>query len=125
MHVLILTIGSRGDVQPYASLARGLVAAGHRVTLATSPRFRSLVDAAGATFAPLSDELVALAESPVGRELFEAMGGSYRRALWQVLKLLRRLDPMQHELLADGWAAARAATPDAIVYHPKMAGAPR
>lgn len=124
MHVLILTIGSRGDVQPFLALSAGLVAAGHRVTLATSPRFRDDVEKAGAAFAPLSDELVALAESPLGRGLFEAMGGSYRRALWEVAKVLRRIDPMQRDLVAGGWAAARAARPDAIVYHPKMAGAP-
>jgi len=35
MNVAILTLGSRGDVQPYVALGRGLAAAGHEVTVAT------------------------------------------------------------------------------------------
>ena len=35
MNVMILTLGSRGDVQPYVALGVGLQRAGHRVTLAT------------------------------------------------------------------------------------------
>jgi sterol 3beta-glucosyltransferase len=37
MKILISTLGSRGDTQPYLALAVGLQAAGHRVTL-TAPR---------------------------------------------------------------------------------------
>jgi sterol 3beta-glucosyltransferase len=124
MHVLILTIGSRGDVQPYVALGAGLLAAGHRVTLATSPRFRDLVEDAGLSLAPVSDELVALADSPLGRGLFEDMGESYWKALWAVWRTLGRIDPIQHDLVADGWKAAQTSRPDLIVYHPKMAGAP-
>ena len=35
MHLTLLTIGSRGDVQPYVALGVGLKAAGHTVRLAT------------------------------------------------------------------------------------------
>lgn len=45
MRVTILTVGSRGDVQPYAAIARRLLDAGHDVKLATHERFRWLVDA--------------------------------------------------------------------------------
>ena len=39
MKITITTVGSRGDVQPYVALGRGLVAAGHEVTLAADPLF--------------------------------------------------------------------------------------
>ncbi len=38
MKVVILTLGSRGDVQPYLALAVGLQQAGHQVTLAVAGR---------------------------------------------------------------------------------------
>ena len=41
MHITILTIGSRGDVQPYMALGVGLQNAGHRVRLATHAEFES------------------------------------------------------------------------------------
>lgn len=43
MKITILTIGSRGDVQPFVALAKGLQAAGHSVVLATHEEFRGFV----------------------------------------------------------------------------------
>jgi sterol 3beta-glucosyltransferase len=43
MKITILTIGSRGDVQPFVALGRGLQAAGHSVVLATHEEFRGFV----------------------------------------------------------------------------------
>jgi sterol 3beta-glucosyltransferase len=40
-----LTIGSRGDVQPYIALAKGLLADGHKVRIATHGEFREWVEA--------------------------------------------------------------------------------
>ncbi len=37
MKIIVATIGSRGDVQPYINLCQGLQEAGHEVTLATNP----------------------------------------------------------------------------------------
>lgn len=39
----LLTIGSRGDVQPYIALAKGLMAEGHNVTIATHSEFKEWV----------------------------------------------------------------------------------
>jgi len=55
--VLVVTVGTRGDVVPYAALGRGLLAAGHRVTVATHPSLRGHVDGAGLGFAPLPVEV--------------------------------------------------------------------
>ena len=38
MNITLLTIGSRGDVQPFVALGVGLKEAGHEVTLATGKR---------------------------------------------------------------------------------------
>jgi len=43
MHITILALGSRGDVQPYAVLGAGLRAAGHRIRFITFESFASLV----------------------------------------------------------------------------------
>jgi UDP:flavonoid glycosyltransferase YjiC (YdhE family) len=44
MKIIIAAIGSRGDVQPYINLSRGLQEAGNDVTLATNPSLCSLVE---------------------------------------------------------------------------------
>lgn len=44
MHFTFLTIGSRGDVQPYIALAKGLLADGHRVKIATHGEFKEWIE---------------------------------------------------------------------------------
>src|SRR4051812_31277879 len=57
MQMTLLALGTRGDVQPMIALGRGLVAAGHRVRLATHESFAPLAAAHGL-------ELRALASDP-------------------------------------------------------------
>ncbi len=53
MRVAILSLGARGDVQPYVALARGLLASGHSVILAAPERFRWLVEPYAVPWIPL------------------------------------------------------------------------
>ena len=57
MNILIPTIGSRGDVQPFIALAQGLARAGFTVTLASHPVMRALVESHGVTFAPIGPDI--------------------------------------------------------------------
>ncbi|KAA1468468.1 hypothetical protein DENSPDRAFT_794393 [Dentipellis sp. KUC8613] len=50
LHFTFLTIGSRGDVQPYIALAKGLMADGHRVKIATHGEFQNWVESHGIEF---------------------------------------------------------------------------
>lgn len=45
LHFTFLTVGSRGDVQPYISLAKGLMADGHRCKIATHREFQTWIEA--------------------------------------------------------------------------------
>jgi sterol 3beta-glucosyltransferase len=53
MRIVILTAGSRGDVQPYVGLGVGLQRAGHQVCLPAPETFRSLITQAGLKFVPV------------------------------------------------------------------------
>src|SRR5690349_20757479 len=50
MHVTILAIGTRGDIQPCVALGRGLQAAGHAVCLATQSDFEPFIRDYGLDF---------------------------------------------------------------------------
>jgi sterol 3beta-glucosyltransferase len=63
MNLLLLTFGSRGDVQPFVALGRGLRAAGHAVTLATHAPFAGLASEHGLGFWPMSADPQALMET--------------------------------------------------------------
>lgn len=61
--VVILTMGTRGDVQPYVGLGRHLIAHGHRVVICTSRDFRDFVTSHGVEWADMGMERV---EQPKG-----------------------------------------------------------
>ncbi|KAJ3570870.1 hypothetical protein NP233_g4123 [Leucocoprinus birnbaumii] len=44
LHFTFLTIGSRGDVQPYIALAKGLMADGHKCRIATHGEFKEWIE---------------------------------------------------------------------------------
>nr|GAT43674.1 UDP-glucose:sterol glycosyltransferase [Mycena chlorophos] len=50
LHFTFLTIGSRGDVQPYIALAKGLMADGHRCRIATHGEFKDWIESHGIEF---------------------------------------------------------------------------
>ncbi len=58
MRVLLMTIGSYGDVLPFVALGKALLRRGHAVTLSTNSYFQSLTESAGLRFVPLgADDL--------------------------------------------------------------------
>jgi sterol 3beta-glucosyltransferase len=63
LHFTFLTIGSRGDVQPYIALAKGLMADGHRCKIATHGEFKDWIEAVS----PMLDASCAFADSILAR----------------------------------------------------------
>ncbi len=118
MKIFIATVGTRGDVQPYVALGKGLRAAGHDVTLATCERFRGFVEEHGLGYGHVNDEIMQLVDSDVGKELMEKATG-VPQIIAANFRLMRRVGPMQERLLNDIWEAARACEPDLILFHPK------
>jgi len=62
MRIAILASGSRGDVEPYVALGRGLARAGHVVRLVTHTNFESLVTAHGLEFWPVAGDVQNVAQ---------------------------------------------------------------
>jgi UDP:flavonoid glycosyltransferase YjiC (YdhE family) len=69
LQVTILTIGSRGDVQPYCALALGLKRAGYKVRIATNRNYETLVTSLGLDFAPIAGNYQELLNSEAGQKL--------------------------------------------------------
>src|SRR4051794_36954053 len=110
MRVTILTLGSRGDVQPFLAFGLGLQGAGHDVVLATHPRYAPIVTGQGLGFAPLAEGRLGQGpETPEGRRWMET--DSRRLPTW--VGFLRDARSVAEERLGD--AVAACADADALV----------
>lgn len=122
MNILIQTLGTRGDVQPYVALAKGLQANGHTVTICTSSRFEQFITDNGIDYAYMDDAVLALIDSEEVRALMGEVDNVFT-ALKMVAKMTRRVGPLQKQMIADSWTAAEKINPDLIIFHPKTFGA--
>ena len=108
MRVTVLSIGSRGDVQPLLAFAAALASAGHEVRCATFPKFEPLVAETGLEFLPLAEGRMSQ-ESPPGGE--DGGGDSARGPM--LLQFLKDTRSVGGQRLRDALTACEGA--DAIV----------
>lgn len=123
MNIFIATYGSRGDVQPYVAIGKGLQDAGHHVTLGTSERFRDFVEGHGLAYGYMNDGLLAIIDTDQGRELLENTTNIFD-VVKQNIKLTKQVKPMQRAQMRETWAIAKSTQPDFILYHMKAGAAP-
>ena len=105
MKILILTLGTRGDVQPYIALGMGLQRSGYDVTIATSARFTVMITERGLRHVPLNADFMTMMEGADGKA---AVSGT------NLFALLKHVRPMLSEFLDESWQAAQGA--EAIIY---------
>lgn len=110
MNVLIVTFGSRGDVQPYIALGQGLRAAGHQVTVCTSALFQSFVTAHGLNYGYMNNELLQLLDSDAGRDAVDNTDNLWG-TVQTTVKLFKYVKPMQRQTLYDIWQTAQTVNP--------------
>ncbi len=71
MKIAILTLGTRGDVQPFAVLGNALLKRGHQVTLCTARNFRALANMYGVDFVPVDIDFQELIESDEAKKIMK------------------------------------------------------
>lgn len=108
----LLTIGSRGDVQPYISLGKGLIKEGHKVRIATHAEFRPWVESYGIGFAEIAGDPGALMQIMTEHGMFSVAF---------VRDAASRFRSWIDELLSTSWTACQGS--DVIIESPSaMAG---
>ena len=114
MRVCFLTLGTRGDVQPYLALAKHLISKGNTAVICTSESFRALIEKEGVEFKKATLDLMELANTDIGKKVLENPIKNFMLAL----KLSNEImNPQYRKTFDDFYEAAKEA--DIIVYHPK------
>lgn len=113
MRALILTFGTKGDIEPYIALGRALTDAGHEATVATAEGFEDDVRSLGVDFVPSNSLML-----DVMQDALENMTG-----VADLQKTAKTMTESIRASLDDQLRAVRSTRPDIIVYHPKCLGA--
>ncbi|MBL8130346.1 MAG: glycosyltransferase family 1 protein [Anaerolineae bacterium] len=88
MTIVIAASGTRGDVQPYVALGKGLKDAGYAVRVVSSDDFRSLIEEAGLEFGSMGSSVEQMLDSPEWREVVE--GGNFLKILGRMTAEMKR-----------------------------------
>lgn len=109
-----LTIGSRGDVQPYIALCKQLIKEGHSATIATHGEFKEFVESRGILFKEI-------AGNPT--ELMAFMGNYSTISVSFIKDAKAKFSKWIDELLKTSWSACIDADVDILIESPSaMAG---
>ena len=111
LRITCLTIGSRGDVQPYIALCKGLLAEGHKPKIATHSEFGDWIQKHGIDFAPVDGDPAELMRICVENGMF-----TYSFLREASSKFRGWID----ELLASSWKACQDS--DVLVESPSAMG---
>jgi UDP:flavonoid glycosyltransferase YjiC (YdhE family) len=106
LSIVIMAVGSRGDVQPFIPIGRRL-AQRHRVRLATHREFRPMVEEAGLAFFPLGGDPHEMMEYVV-----KTGGRILPTRVDQIWEDVPRKRAMIAEILASTWRACTEADPE-------------
>lgn len=101
-HFVCLTIGSRGDVQPYISLAQELKRLGNTVTIVTHSEYKDWVEGWGVRHRTAGGDPGALMKLSVEHKVFVPyfISGSYLDVLIDVLSSILQREPGQLQKMA-------------------------
>lgn len=110
MRALLMTLGTRGDVQPFLALAQGLQRAGHEAVVLAPHRFADFAAVHGVPFSGVDDGPMALMDNENAGALLD--GGLGAR-----LRLTRTMPRMFTRVLADSWSVARDCGADVVAHN--------
>ena len=101
--IILLTLGTRGDVQPFLALGIRLRNLGNHVRVVTNEHHVDFVTKYGLEFRPISVNLATLMTQPAGRAWLTS-GRNPLRA-YRLIRLLT--GPLMDQMLNDAWSACQ------------------
>lgn len=116
MKILLMSIGTRGDIDPFLAIGKLFEKRGHEVHYAFPIQFEHLVDN-DASFDDLSKEFLELLD---GTDARNVMGRSTSiQKIWSLIKLYKKGRTITKTVVAEQESIIKRFQPDVIIHHPK------
>ena len=118
MKILLVSLGTRGDMEPFLAVGELLKKAGHETVCLFPEQYKKLAFEGGHSFESLGPEFIEMLESDVGKA---AMGGS--ATIWQklraYLKLQKDYTHINKTIMQRQYDVLHRLRPDRCVYSAK------
>ena len=117
MKIILISIGTRGDVEPFLAIGEILKEKGHHVICAFPEQFRNLVEDTNMEFASLGTKFVEMLDSDTGKT---ALGGGTRlKKILAYVRLAVNQTEINKELVKKQYDLIESEIPDRIVHNGK------
>ncbi|MEO1513424.1 MAG: glycosyltransferase [Bacteroidota bacterium] len=120
MKILLTSIGTRGDMEPFLAIGEILKAKGHHdITCLFPEQFRKLAEDSGFQFASMGSEFLDMLESPAGMIAMGGGGLSFEKikAYWKLISIQR---PISRAMIRTQQEVIEGDPPDLIVHNGKV-----
>lgn len=118
MKILLISIGTRGDIEPFLAQAEILTQAGHDVHCLFPEQFRETVENLGYPFLGFDRRFLEMLDSDSGKSVIGG-GGNAFSIIKNFLSLIRTSFGLQKTLNRQQKEAIDSIRPDRVVFHPK------
>ena len=110
MRIALLTLGTRGDVQPFAVLGKALKKRGHEITISTAANFSSFIQSYDLDFVPVDADFQEILNSEEGKKMMSNPFSARKH-------LDRLIYPMIQDAMTKFYSVAKQN--DVVLYHVK------
>lgn len=118
MKILLISIGTHGDIEPFLAQAEILTQAGNEVHCLFPEQFRETVEKLGLPFLGFDRRFLEMLETDSGKSIMGG-GGNALSKIKNFIKLIGNSFGIQKTLNAQQKEAIDSINPDRIVFHPK------
>jgi UDP:flavonoid glycosyltransferase YjiC (YdhE family) len=118
MKIILASVGTRGDMEPFLALGNILQEKGHQVICAFPEQFRPLIEGSAIEFASLGEKFMELLESDDGKAAMGG-GGSGMEKFLATLRLAKNQSEANKQLVHRQYELIQREKPDRIVYNGK------
>jgi sterol 3beta-glucosyltransferase len=116
--IILVSVGTRGDMEPFLAIGELLKQKGHRVICAFPEGFENLVEDTGLEFASLGSQFLELLNSDIGKTVLGGGGSKFKKII-ATAKLAKVGMGANKELAVKQREIIDRENPDLVLYHVK------
>jgi sterol 3beta-glucosyltransferase len=118
MKILLISLGTRGDIEPFLAQAERLSARKHEIACLFPEQFRDLVEGLGYKFFGLDKRFLDLLSSNSGKSVIAGDGG-FLKKVWSYFQLIKASFKIQANLVSEQKDTIDSFQPDRVLFHIK------